>query len=154
VGLRASALFLFGVVMMNAIAPSLAPWSRIALPEPARLVGVVIALLCIPPLVAWTQRALGDNVTTTVTTRAEHTLVTRGPYRWVRHPLYTLGLTLFLSLALISASWLLAAGIGLAYVFVLRRTPIEEAKLAERFGEAYRSYQRRTGPYLPRIRLR
>ena len=39
-------------------------------------------------LLIWTLRSLGPNLTDTVVTRQAHTLVTRGPYRWVRHPFY------------------------------------------------------------------
>ena len=46
-------------------------------------VGVVAACLLI-----WTFRSLGTNLTDTVVTRKDHTLVTSGPYRFVRHPFY------------------------------------------------------------------
>ena len=39
-------------------------------------------------LLVWTFRCLGKNLTDTVVTRQEHTLVMQGPYRWVRHPFY------------------------------------------------------------------
>jgi len=39
-------------------------------------------------LLIWTLRTLGANLTDTVITRKEHTLVTSGPYRWVPHPFY------------------------------------------------------------------
>ena len=39
-------------------------------------------------LIVWAFRSLGPNLTDTVVTRRHHTLITRGPYRWVRHPFY------------------------------------------------------------------
>jgi hypothetical protein len=48
---------------------------------------------------------LGRNVSETVLTKESHELVTSGPYRWIRHPLYTTGIALFVALGLIAANW-------------------------------------------------
>ena len=53
-----------------------------------RWIGAFLGLFAVPPLLFWTFRSLGKNLTDTVVTRREHTLVTHGPYRWVRHPFY------------------------------------------------------------------
>ena len=97
-------------------------------------------------------RTLGKNITPTVETREEHELVTGGPYRWVRHPLYTVGTSFFVSLSIVAANWFtgLASLVGL--VMLLIRLPKEEEKLIERFGDEYRSYMQRTGRLLPRIK--
>lgn len=126
-------------------------WSTVDVGALARWLGVVVAFLILP-VALWTQRSLGDNVTTTVITREEHELVTAGPYRWIRHPLYTLGLIYFGSLALVSASWFLLVVSTLSFVMVALRTPIEEEKLIQRFGDEYREYMKRTGRFLPRLR--
>ena len=39
-------------------------------------------------LIVWAFQSLGSNLTDTVVTRRQHTLITHGPYRWVRHPFY------------------------------------------------------------------
>jgi len=72
-------------------------------------------------------------------------LVTKGPYRYIRNPMY-LGLLLLLiavGLWLQSLSALLLAPL---FVFVINRYNIvpEEERLMQRFGEAYRDYHRRT----------
>ena len=62
-------------------------WSSVSFPVWLRWTGVgVIAIAC--GLLVWTFRCLGRNLTDTVVTRQEHTLVLHGPYRWIRHPLY------------------------------------------------------------------
>ena len=67
--------------------PSRMAWSSVPLPAWLRWTGVgIFALAC--GLLFWTFRSLGSNLTDTVVTRREHTLVTHGPYRWVRHPFY------------------------------------------------------------------
>ena len=85
----------------------------------------------VPPLLFWTFHSLGKNLTDTVVTRREHTLVTHGPYRWVRHPFYVVVFLWGLSLSLLTANWLLALLGVAAMTMLVTRTRIEEAKLAE-----------------------
>ena len=104
------------------------------------------------PLIYWVFSSLGKNVTPTVVTRREHTLVTHGPYRWVRHPLYTVAFTLFVGFALLAANWFLLVVLLFGAVVLAQRTTIEEAQLVERFGDDYRRYMQAPGRYLPRWR--
>ena len=97
-------------------------------------------------------RTLGKNITSTVETREEHELVTSGPYRWVRHPLYTVGTSFFVSLSIVAANWFMGLASLMGLVMLLIRLPKEEEKLIERFGDEYRSYMKRTGRLLPRIK--
>jgi protein-S-isoprenylcysteine O-methyltransferase Ste14 len=103
-------------------------------------------------LLLWTLRHLGPNLTDTVVTRKEHTLVTHGPYQWVRNPFYDAAALLILASSLIVANWFLLLAGGLVFVLLVVRTRIEERNLIARFGEAYRAYMSRTGRFLPRIR--
>lgn len=132
------------------IAPQLFEWSRMPVPTWARWAGVGLALATIP-FVIWAQRSLGGNVTKTVATKQEHHLVTHGPYRWVRHPLYLAGTAFFISLSLISANWYFLAALLLGVLPLTQRTQMEEAALIERFGDEYREYMKHTGRFLPRI---
>lgn len=87
-----------------------------------------------------------------VVTRREQALVTHGPYRWVRHPLYDVVFVWKFSKALLTANWLIGL-LGLAALTMLvARTRVEEAKLAERFGEEYRAYAGRTGKFFPSLK--
>ena len=104
-------------------------------------------------LISWVFRSLGKNLTDTVVTRAEHTLVTTGPYRWVRHPFYSAAFFFFVAASLMSANWYLAVAGGLGSVLLAMRTRTEEAKLIERFGDEYLAYMQRTGKFLPRLAL-
>ena len=149
VGLRlcgALAWALFAAYLMN---PAWVSWSSLALPAWLRWAGATLGLLVVPPLLFWTFHSLGKNLTDTVVTRREHTLVTHGPYRWVRHPFYVVVFLWGFSLSLLTANWLLAL-LGVAAVTMLvTRSRVEEAKLAERFGDEYRAYVRRTGRFFP-----
>jgi protein-S-isoprenylcysteine O-methyltransferase Ste14 len=82
-------------------------------------------------------------------------LVESGPYRLVRHPFYSAYLLAWIAGAAVTATpWLLAtAGVmGLVYLTAARAE--EAGFLASRVAEQYRSYQRRTGLFLPRLRER
>ena len=98
--------------------------------------------------------SIGDNISETVLTKRTHQLVTHGPYRWIRHPLYAFALLELFSLALLADSWFLFSFPCIVFVvfrwFVI---PREEANLIKVFGEAYEEYRRRTGALVPRLRL-
>ena len=131
--------------------PAWMTWSSLPLPVWLRLFGVAVFAVA-GGLLTWTLRSLGTNLTDTVVTRRAHTLVTHGPYRWVRHPFYDCIALLILSIALIAANWflLLTGSVVLFLIFV--RTRIEEEKLTDRFGDAYRTYMKETGRFLPTTR--
>ena len=130
--------------------PQWMAWSQVDLPAWLRWFGGLLMLVCVP-LIYWVFSSLGKNVTHTVAIRKEHTLVTRGPYRWVRHPLYSVGLLLFLGFSLLAANWFIALTIVAALKVLSLRTQLEEARLVEKFGDDYRQYMQSTGRYLPRI---
>ena len=79
-------------------------------------------------------------------------LVARGPYRWLRNPLYVSGIATILGVALVfgSATVLLLATIA-APLFHLFIVFFEEPRLERRFGEDYRAYQRRVPRWIPRM---
>ncbi|MCX7409916.1 MAG: isoprenylcysteine carboxylmethyltransferase family protein [Planctomycetales bacterium] len=131
--------------------PSLTRWSSLPLPEWLRWSGISIGAAAYV-WVIWTFSHLGKNLTDTVVTRREHTLVVSGPYRWIRHPFYigVAGAVVCASLA--TTNWLVAIT-GLTVLGLLvARTDREEAKLVERFGADYRTYMARTGCFCPRWR--
>jgi protein-S-isoprenylcysteine O-methyltransferase Ste14 len=142
-------LFL-GVLTSVAYPPGMA-WSTLALPVWLRWAGVVLGLAMVPAAY-WVFSTLGRNVSETVLTREHHELVTAGPYHVIRHPLYTVGVGLFIAVGLMAASWfiLLFALIALASIR-LGVVPLEERELEAKFGDAYRSYRQRTGALIPRV---
>ncbi|MDX1614497.1 MAG: isoprenylcysteine carboxylmethyltransferase family protein [Candidatus Promineifilaceae bacterium] len=151
VALRVAGFTVWLYAVVYIVAPGLLEWSVIDLPAWLRWLGAAVALLAVPPLAIWAQRALGRNVSTTVITHEDHELITTGPYRYVRHPLYTIGFLFFSSLALLAASWFLAVAIVVVFILLALRTPTEERMLRRHFGAAYEGYSRRTGRYLPRL---
>lgn len=143
------ALPLFGGVVAYLANPASMEWASLNLPPWARWTGVALGLLTVPSIY-WVLTTLGTNVSETVLTKPEHQLVTTGPYRWVRHPLYAVGIALFLSIALMAANWFILLWTVVALVALrLVVIPREEGELVARFGDGYREYQRGTGSLLP-----
>lgn len=126
-------------------------WSAIPIPVWPRWVGVAIAG-CTGLLVWWTFHNLGKNLTDTVVTRRNSSLVTSGPYRYVRHPFYLAFLLGLTGSSLAMANWFILLVGFIPFGFIVARTRIEEAKLAERFGDEYRDYMQRVGRFFPRIK--
>lgn len=125
-------------------------WSKIGLPEWARWLGIGIGVLCSLGIY-WLFSSIGNGITPTSATRREHTLVINGIYRWVRHPLYTIGSSLFVSFGMMADNWFIAALGILAFIAMAVRTPKEEANLIEKFGDEYREYMKHTGRFLPKL---
>lgn len=148
--LRIAGLAMWLSVILWLINPRWMAWSQLEIPEFLRWSGVALGFVCLP-LVYWLFSSIGINITQTVETRADHQLVTSGPYRYVRHPLYTVGIMMFFALALMAANWFIAVATSIVLVMLLVRLPKEEAKLIERFGDDYRQYMQRTGKLLPRL---
>jgi protein-S-isoprenylcysteine O-methyltransferase Ste14 len=128
--------------------PSRMAWSSLPLPIWLRWVGVAIGATA-GCLLVWTLLSLGKNLTDTVVTRKAHTLVTVGPYRWVRHPFYDAVALSLLANSLAAANWFLLATGALLVGLIVVRTRTEEQHLLARFGDAYRAYVERTGRFLP-----
>lgn len=148
--LRIGSLVLWLSMIGYLIYPPLLAWSKVGLPEWLRWLGVGIGISCIF-LIYWMFRSIGRGISPTVATRSEHKLSTSGPYRWIRHPLYTFGTLFFLSFALMADSWFIAFMAVLLLVLLSLRLPNEEAHLIEKFGDDYREYMQRTGRFLPKI---
>ena len=128
-------------------------WASFAAPVWSRWLGAGLGLAVVP-MIHWVLVTLGRNVSETVLTKERHELVTQGPYRWIRHPLYTTGTALFVALGLIAANWFVLLFALIALILVrLVVVPLEERELLARFGSAYEQYQERTGTMLPRLRV-
>ncbi len=139
-------------VVAYVVNPGWLGWSALSLPSSLRWMGAAVATLALPG-VFWTLRALGTNVSETVLTKSTQKLVKSGPYRWVRHPLYAVGIALFIGVGLMSDSGFILAFAILALVLIrLVVIPLEERELMTRFGDEYRIYMRGTGRLLPRVK--
>jgi protein-S-isoprenylcysteine O-methyltransferase Ste14 len=150
--IKIGGLILWLSPLVYLINPTWMNWSKIGLPESIRWLGVGIGILCTFGIY-WLFSSIGSGITPTSATRQQHQLVTSGPYRWVRHPLYTVGSSLFIAFGMMADNWFIAALGVLAFIGMAARTPKEEANLIEKFGDEYREYMKRTGRYLPKLKF-
>jgi protein-S-isoprenylcysteine O-methyltransferase len=102
----------------------------------------------------WAQWELGRNWVAGVALRKGHRLITSGPYRYVRHPMYTGILFSSVGLGLCSLNfWFFGAMLALAGSLVIRY-PMEDLLLRKKFSEEYPAYATTTGALFPRMRRR
>jgi protein-S-isoprenylcysteine O-methyltransferase Ste14 len=101
-------------------------------------------------LAVWARVHLGRNWGTPMTQKDEPELVTSGPYRLVRHPIYAGILVAGLGTA-VALSWLWLLAFVLAGIYFVYSATIEERYLAEQFPEAYPRYRRSTKMLVPLV---
>jgi protein-S-isoprenylcysteine O-methyltransferase Ste14 len=113
--------------------------------------GLVVEVLFLALFYA-SHRWLGRNWSVTLEIRDGHRLVTDGPYKYVRHPMYSSFWLWAIAQALLLPNWVAGlsgvVGVGLLY---FGRIGAEEALMRKSFGDEYRSYAQRTGRVFPRI---
>ncbi|MBX5467270.1 MAG: isoprenylcysteine carboxylmethyltransferase family protein [Firmicutes bacterium] len=134
------------VALARAAVVRIPPW-----PEAVRFGGLFLMAAGIG-FRQWAIQTLGPWFSPRVTLEADQVLVTRGPYRVLRHPAY-------------AGAWLAVTGAGIATGYTaaavvlasvplfgwLYRIQVEEQALAERFGEAWQQYARRTWRLFPGV---
>jgi protein-S-isoprenylcysteine O-methyltransferase Ste14 len=102
-------------------------------------------------LAVWARRHLGRNWAAEVRIGEGHELVRTGPYRWLRHPIYTAMLGMFVGTAIASSQYHALAGVGLLFVAYIRKTRLEEDILTRTFPADYEAYRRHTWRLVPPV---
>ena len=125
------------------------PGPELDVPDPMRWSGLALVALGVA-FALWAIATLGRHYDLELEVHRDHELVRSGPYRFVRHPVYT-GLALhFAGACLATGNLLLIAGTLLVtYPALYLRAKTEERLLRERFGAAYDDYARRVGMLVP-----
>jgi protein-S-isoprenylcysteine O-methyltransferase Ste14 len=104
-------------------------------------VGLSLAILA--------RRHLGRNWSGEISIKLDHQLIRSGPYKKLRHPIYTGLLTMYAGTALVTGTWLALAGFALAAFAYVRKIRLEEANLNVAFGPEYAAYRRETWALVP-----
>jgi protein-S-isoprenylcysteine O-methyltransferase Ste14 len=99
----------------------------------------------------WARWHLGENWSATVTLKEGHELISSGPYRYIRHPIYTGMLLAFVGTALALGEYRALVSIGIVLVAFYAKAKKEERFLTQEFGEKFREHSRRTGMFLPKF---
>jgi protein-S-isoprenylcysteine O-methyltransferase Ste14 len=92
---------------------------------------------------------LGRNWSSMVTLKLDHELIRFGPYRWVRHPIYTGLLLAVFGSAIALGEWRGLIALALITAALLRKISIEERFLTRQFGAVYRRYRDEVPALLP-----
>ena len=126
------------------------PLTRRILP-PSAAVQIIAAVLCAGGLVLaiWARRAIGSNWSGIVTLKRDHELVTRGPYRYVRHPIYSAILLMFLGTALAVGRLGGFIGFVLCIASFWIKLGQEEALMTRHFPDEYAAYRARVKALIP-----
>lgn len=120
------------------------------LPPASFIVPVGLALhLCSFLLAVWARRHLGRNWSGAITVKVDHELVRTGPYRLVRHPIYSAMLGMFVGTALVSGELHALVGLGVLAFAYWRKIRLEEEGLRKTFGADYDAYRRKTWALIP-----
>ena len=146
-----TALAGFALLLVYLSKPEWIAWAALPIPSALRWLGGAVGAGSIAGLI-WIHSELGRNFSATLEIRADQVLVTSGPYRWVRHPMYAALFLIVFSFFLLSANWLIGAvWIGGFTAVVVSRLAKEEAAMESKFGDQYRAWAARTGRLLPRL---
>jgi protein-S-isoprenylcysteine O-methyltransferase Ste14 len=99
----------------------------------------------------WARLTIGTNWSGNVTLKENHELVVRGPYRMVRHPIYTGLIAMGIGTALIYAEAVGFVAVGAGIVVFGLRIPQEEKLMTETFPDQYPEYRRRVKAVIPYV---
>jgi protein-S-isoprenylcysteine O-methyltransferase Ste14 len=143
----------FGTIFAYLMNPSLLRWSAFEASEIIRWIGVALSCVGMAGEI-WSAVALGASYSPMLRVADEHVVVTAGPYRWIRHPLYAFWLPVTVGWGAATSNWfIIVSGTALILVLAVIRVPREEAMMLQGFGESYRRYMRNTGRFIPRLRI-
>ena len=139
------------VLVTAALAVSFAGWGAWGASEAVFFVGM--SVLCLGVAIRqWSHRTLGRFHQAVVTIQSDHQVITSGPYRIVRHPMYAGSAVAFLGVGLALGTW---PGLGLVFVGTLpamvRRIRVEEDALHDSLGARYRDYSDGRARLLPGV---
>jgi len=113
--------------------------------------GIGLALLAAGLLFAiWARIDIGRNWGTPMTQKNDPELVTSGPYRLVRHPIYS-GILVANFGTAVALSWFWLAAFGLAAIYFIYSATVEEKFLTGQFRDAYPVYKRSTKMLVPYV---
>lgn len=99
----------------------------------------------------WSTKVLGDNFSQDIAIKRDHHLVTKGPFKFIRHPQYLSQFLMDIGGAAATLSFILAPLALVQIPFLFMRASMEDKLLEKHFGENFRSYKKKTGMIFPFI---
>lgn len=140
------------VLTNGALIPMLVPgWGLgrfLPISRPMMAAGLTVEVLGLG-FAIWARRVLGRHWSGEITIKVDHELVRQGPYKLLRHPIYTGILAMYTGMAMVSGSWLALIGIAMAVFAYARKIRLEEANMVTAFGTEYDAYRHETWAVIP-----
>lgn len=102
-------------------------------------------------LAVWARRTLGSNWSGEVRIAAGHQLVRSGPYKNIRHPIYTAVLAMYCGILVVSGETHALVGLAIIVLAYLRKIRMEESILAAQFGDEFTTWRRASWALVPLI---
>lgn len=99
----------------------------------------------------WATKTLGDNYSQDIVIKKDHKLITKGPFKIVRHPQYLSQFLMDLAGATATLSFILAPIAILQIPFLFMRASLEDRLLEKYFGNSFKDYKKKTGQIFPFI---
>jgi|SRR5579871_1074088 len=141
--------FLFGALLLIKGIP-LSPWNTLVVPRtpPVQAIAVGICVLGLLGAI-WSRRTLAGNWSSEVVFKEQHELIEQGPYRFVRHPIYTSILLMALGAALVMGRLASLGGLLFLFAGFWMKLRLEEALLLRHFPTQYAAYKSRVKALIP-----
>lgn len=143
-------LFVVAVILTYVLAPFKIHSFSLDIPNSFRNFAIIIGILSQIGTI-WCHTALGPNWSRHLRVWEDQELITTGPYKYVRHPLYTMYYLLMINIGIVSANSLIMVAMLLLIISLYIRISTEETMLVNAFGEKYKEYMKTTGKLVPKI---
>jgi len=141
-------VFLANIGLLLVAAPILGLGRFLPIQPLVMTAGVAIELAGLA-FAIWARRHLGRNWSGEISIKVDHKLIRTGPYKHLRHPIYTGLLAMYAGCALVNDGWLALIGVALGAFAYIRKLRLEEAGMDAAFGAAYDAYRKESWAIVP-----
>jgi protein-S-isoprenylcysteine O-methyltransferase Ste14 len=148
-GSRIGSLALFSIAVLLLVSADRITPARLWPPSTVLVTAMLAIEVASVAFAIWAREHLGRMWSAVVTLKEGHRLIRSGPYRLVRHPIYTGILTGLTAVALVRANPAALLALPFFAAGFARKIVLEERMLAAHFGEEYANYRRETRALLP-----
>jgi protein-S-isoprenylcysteine O-methyltransferase Ste14 len=115
-----------------------------------RIIGLVFYLI-FSWVQVWSTKVLGDNYSQDIAIKKEHKLITKCPFKFIRHPQYLSQILMDIGGAAATLSFILLPLAIIQITILIMRASLEDKLLEKHFGDDFRSFKKKTGQIFPFI---
>lgn len=115
-----------------------------------RYIGLAIYLV-FSWIQVWSFKTLGDNYSQDIMIKKKHELVTKGPFKFIRHPQYFCQILVDIGGAMATLSFIVSGFALIEIPIYIMRASVEDKLLAKYFGEQFAEYKKKSGFFIPFI---